>query len=267
VISFVGAGPGAPDLLTVRGAERLRAADVVIWASSLVPSAVLEHCRSDAQLHDSAVMTLEDVIAVYAANDDSDAIVRLHSGDPSVYGAIAEQLDWCRANGRAFEVVPGVMSMSAAAAALQRELTVPQLAQSVVLTRLAGRTNASMRPGEGVGGFAQAQVSMAVFLSGARPDELQAELLSGYPPATPAAVLVRVTWPDEIIVRTTVGEVAAAIRSTGADRTVLVLVGEALRGEPVPARSHLYSPSHSTSFRLPSRNGSTAGRPSRRRTR
>src|SRR5262249_27528988 len=136
VISFVGAGPGAPDLLTLRGSERLRAADIVIWASSLVPSAVLEHCRSDVQLHDSAVMTPEDVIAVYAAADDNDAIVRLHSGDPSVYGAIAEQLDWCRTNGRAFEVVPGVMSMSAAAAALQRELTVPQLAQSVVLTRL-----------------------------------------------------------------------------------------------------------------------------------
>jgi precorrin-4/cobalt-precorrin-4 C11-methyltransferase len=107
---------------------------------------------------------------------------------------------------------------------------------------------------------------MAVFLSGARPDELEAELLAGYAPDTPAAVVVRVTWPDETIVRTTVGEIAAAIRSTGADRTVLVLVGEALRDEPVPARSHLYSPAHGTSFRLPSRNGSTAGRPSRRRS-
>ena len=123
-----------------------------------------------------------------------------------------------------------------------------------------------MRPGEGVAAFAPAQVSMAVFLSGARPEELEAELLAGYPPDTPAAVVVRVTWPDETIVRTTVGELAAAIRSTGADRTVLVLVGEALRDAPVPARSHLYSPAHSTSFRLPSRNGSTAGRPSRRRS-
>ncbi len=265
MISFVGAGPGAPDLLTLRGAERLHHAEIVVWASSLVPEAVLTHCRADAVVHDSAVMTLEDVIAVYAASEDDAAIVRLHSGDPSVYGAIAEQLDWCRANERAFEIVPGVMSMSAAAAALQHELTVPQLSQSVVLTRLAGRTEASMRPGEGVSQFARAQVSMAIFLSGARPDDLQAELLTGYPPATPAAVVVRVTWPDETIVRTTVGEVAAAIRSTGADRTVLVLVGDALRAAPVPARSHLYSPAHGTSFRLPSRNGSTAGRPSRRR--
>jgi precorrin-4/cobalt-precorrin-4 C11-methyltransferase len=265
VISFVGAGPGAADLLTLRGADRLRNAEVVVWASSLVPDAVLEHCRGDVALHDSAVMTLEDVIDVYADADDATAIVRLHSGDPSVYGAIAEQLDWCRANDRSFEVVPGVMSVSAAAAALQRELTVPQLSQSVVLTRLAGRTEASMRQGEGVAAFASAQVSMAVFLSGARPDELEAELLTGYPPDTPAAVVVRVTWPDETIVRTTVGELAAAIRAKGADRTVLVLVGEALRAAPVPARSHLYSPAHGTSFRLPSRNGSTVGRPSRRR--
>jgi precorrin-4/cobalt-precorrin-4 C11-methyltransferase len=265
VISFVGAGPGAADLLTLRGADRLRNAEVVVWASSLVPDAVLENCRSDVALHDSAVMTLEDVIDVYASADDATAIVRLHSGDPSVYGAIAEQLDWCRANDRSFEVVPGVMSVSAAAAALQRELTVPQLSQSVVLTRLAGRTEASMRQGEGVAAFASAQVSMAVFLSGARPDELEAELLTGYPPDTPAAVVVRVTWPDETIVRTTVGELAAAIRAKGADRTVLVLVGEALRAAPVPARSHLYSPAHGTSFRLPSRNGSTVGRPSRRR--
>jgi precorrin-4/cobalt-precorrin-4 C11-methyltransferase len=120
-----------------------------------------------------------------------------------------------------------------------------------------------MRAGEGVAAFAAAQATMAVFLSGARPDELQAELLTGYPAETPAAVAVRVTWPDESITRTTVGELAETIRATGATRTVLVLVGDALGGEPVPARSHLYSPAHSTSFRLPSRDGSTTGRPSR----
>jgi precorrin-4/cobalt-precorrin-4 C11-methyltransferase len=265
VISFVGAGPGAPDLITLRGSERLRNAAIVVWASSLVPESLLDHCRADVELYDSAVMTLEDVLAVYASTTDDTDVVRLHSGDPGVFGAIAEQIDWCRANDRAFEIVPGVMSMSAAAAVLERELTVPQLSQSVVVTRLAGRTERSMRPGEGVAAFAPAQVSMAVFLSGARPDELQEELLTGYPASTPAAVVVRVTWPDEQVVRTTVGEVADAIRATGADRTVLVLVGDALGDGPVPARSHLYSPSHSTSFRLPSRNGSTQGRPSRRR--
>lgn len=266
MISFVGAGPGAPDLLTLRGAQRLRDADVVVWASSLVPEELLDHCRPDAERHDSAVMTLEDVVAVFAATGEATKVVRLHSGDPSVFGAIAEQIDWCRASGRAFEIVPGVTSVSAAAAVLERELTVPTLSQSVVLTRLAGRTEASMRPGERVAAFARAQVSMAVLLSGARPDELQAELLTGYPAETPAAVAVRVTWPDETVVRTTVGEVADAIRATGASRTVLVLVGDALGDGPVPARSHLYAPEHATTFRLPSRRGSTAGRPSRRRT-
>jgi precorrin-4/cobalt-precorrin-4 C11-methyltransferase len=157
--------------------------------------------------------------------------------------------------------------VAAAAATLQRELTVPAHSQSVIFTRLGGRTAASMRPAERVAAFASARVTMAVFLSGARPDELQAELLAGYPPDTPAAVAVRVSWPDESITRTTVDELADAIRATGATRTVLVLVGDALGDDRVPARSHLYSPTHSTSFRLASRRGSTAGRPSRRRGR
>jgi precorrin-4/cobalt-precorrin-4 C11-methyltransferase len=265
MISFVGAGPGAPDLLTLRGADRLGRAEIVVWASSLVPDAVLGHCGRDVVLHDSAVMTLEDVLAVFDAAGEGARIVRLHSGDPSVYGAIQEQLDWCLANGRSVEIVPGVSSVSAAAAALGRELTVPSLSQSLVLTRLAGRTAGSMRPGEGVAAFAPAGVTMAVFLSGARPDELQAELLTGYASATPAAVVVRVSWPDEQILRTTVGELAETIRTSGATRTVLVLVGDVLAAQPVPARSHLYAPDHSTTFRLRSTAGSTAGRPSRAR--
>ena len=149
MISFVGAGPGAPDLITLRGAARLAAADVVVWASSLVPEAVLEHCRPGVELHDSATMTLEDVLGVYAAHDEAARIVRLHSGDPAIYGAIGEQMDWCLAEGRSFEVVPGV-------------------SQSVVLTRLAGRTAASMPSKEGVAAFAPHGATMAVFLSAAR---------------------------------------------------------------------------------------------------
>lgn len=263
MISFVGAGPGAPDLLTLRGAERLRRAEIVVWASSLVPEAVLSHCGAHVVLHDSAVMTLEDVLSIYETAGEDARVVRLHSGDPSVYGAIQEQLDWCIAAARSVEIVPGVSSVSAAAAALGRELTIPSLSQSLVLTRLAGRTAGSMRPGEGVAAFAPAGVTMAVFLSGARPEELQAELLTGYAPSTPAAVAVRVTWPDEQLVRTTVGELAEAIRETGSTRTVLVLVGDVLADDPVPARSHLYAPEHSTVFRLRSRTGSTAGRASR----
>ncbi|MEM7338804.1 MAG: cobalt-precorrin-4/precorrin-4 C(11)-methyltransferase [Actinomycetota bacterium] len=267
MISFVGAGPGADDLVTLRGADRLAAADVVIWASSLVPESMLRHCRSEAAFHDSATMTLEDVLAVYAANVDA-AIVRLHSGDPSVYGAIQEQIDWCHANARAFEVVPGVTSVAGAAAEIRRELTIPKRGQALVYTRLAGRTKASMRANEDVKAFAPNGTTMAVFLSGARPDELQAELLvegSGYTDATPAVVLVRVTWPDQQIVHTTVGQLAETIRSTGATMTVLVLVGDVLADIPVDARSHLYAPEFTTAYRLRSDTGSTAGRPSARR--
>jgi precorrin-4/cobalt-precorrin-4 C11-methyltransferase len=269
VISFVGAGPGAADLLTLRGAARLSAADVVIWASSLVPEALLGHCGPGVEVYDSATMTLEDVIGVYEGHSDLARIVRLHSGDPALYGAIGEQIDWCLGHSRSWEIVPGVSSVSAAAATIGTELTQPGVCQSVVLTRLAGRTAASMKPGEGVSAFAGHGVTMAVFLSGARPDELAAELTrpgSGYTADTPAVVVIRATWPDERVVRTNVGRLAADMRSAGATMTVLVLIGEALAGgAPVARRSHLYSPSHTTAYRLRSLPGSTSGRPSGRR--
>lgn len=259
MISFVGAGPGAADLITLRGRDRLADADIVIWASSLVPEEVLSHTRANAVVHDSATMTLEDVLAVYDANPDA-AIVRLHSGDPSIYGAIQEQIDWCEARDREYEIVPGVSSLSAAAAAVGRELTIPKVSQSVVLTRLAGRTAASMPERESVEAFAAHGATMAVFLSAARPSELQDELLAGgYPADTPAAVVVRASWPDEQIVRTTVGALAEAVKSTGVKTTVLVLVGPALEG--AANRSHLYSPSYAHKFRRRSEPGSTVGRP------
>jgi precorrin-4/cobalt-precorrin-4 C11-methyltransferase len=267
MISFVGAGPGAADLITLRGAGRLAQADVVIWASSLVPEELLSHCGPGAQIHDSATMTLEDVLGVYAQHPDA-AIVRLHSGDPSLYGAIGEQIDWCLAHSRSWEIVPGVSSVSAASAILGRELTQPGVSQSVVLTRLAGRTRASMRAGEGVAAFSPHGVTMAVFLAGARPDELAAELLSagsGYGPDTPAAIVIRATWPDERVVRTTIGRLAEDLKGTGATLTVLVLVGDALAEGPVARRSHLYAPTYTTTYRLRSAPGTTAGRPSAQR--
>ena len=268
MISFVGAGPGAPDLITVRGAARLAAAEVVIWASSLVPEALLSHCRPDAAVLDSATMTLEDVLDVYGGVDDGARVVRLHSGDPGIYGAIGEQIDWCLEHGRSWEIVPGVTSVAAASALLGRELTQPGVSQSVILTRLAGRTSASMPEGEGPAAFAPSGATMAVFLSAARPDELAAELLapgSGYTEATPAAIVIRASWPDERVVRTTVGSLAADLKGTGTTLTVLVLVGDALGDGPVSKRSHLYSPSYTTTYRLRSKPGSTAGRPSARR--
>lgn len=262
MISFVGAGPGAADLITLRGRDRLAGADVVVWASSLVPDALLGHARPGAEVFDSAGMTLEDVLAVYAAHPEA-AIVRLHSGDPALYGAIGEQIDWCLVNGRNFEIVPGVSSLAAGAALLRRELTVPGVAQSVILTRLPGRTAASVPDGESLAALAAHGATMGVFLSGARPEELQAELLAGggYTPDTPAAVVVRASWPDGSVHPTRLGDLAATARRAGATRTVLVLVGEALAPAPATGRSHLYSPGYAHAFRRRSRPGSTTGRP------
>jgi precorrin-4/cobalt-precorrin-4 C11-methyltransferase len=262
VISFVGAGPGAADLITLRGRDRLAAADIVVWASSLVPGTLLDHAKPDAVIHDSATMTLEDVLRQYAAAPAA-RIVRLHSGDPAIYGAIQEQIDWCVANRRAFEIVPGVSSLAAAAAAIRRELTIPGVAQSVVLGRLGGRTSASMRRSESIAALAATGSTMAVFLSGARPVELQRELLapgSGYTSDTPAAIVSRASWPDERVTRTTVGRLADDLRSAGARTTVLVLVGDALGMEPAARRSHLYSPRFAHLFRRRSAAGSTNGR-------
>lgn len=262
MISFVGAGPGAADLITLRGAQRLGAADVVVWAASLVPAEVLAHCRKGAALFDSAGMTLEEVTAVYEAHPDA-AIVRLHSGDPAVFSAMAEQVTWCQTRGRAYEIVPGVSALGAAAAAAGCELTVPGVAQAVVLTRLAERTAASVPAGEGVAAAAALGVTMAVFLSAARPEALAAELLapgSRYRPDTPAVIAWKVSHPDEVVARTTVGRLAADLRGMGASATVLVLVGDALAGAHPEHRSHVYAPGYRHSFRgAPGDGGSDGG--------
>ncbi|MGH3913292.1 MAG: precorrin-4 C(11)-methyltransferase [Pseudonocardiaceae bacterium] len=258
LISFVGAGPGAPDLLTLRAAKRLAEADVVIWASSLVPAAVLEHCRNGAERYDSAGMTLEDVLAVYEARPGA-AMVRLHSGDISLYSALSEQIAWCTEHQRAFEIVPGVGSLAAAAAAAGVELTVPGVAQSAVLTRLGGgRTAASMPDTESVAAFARHGTTMAVYLSAARPTELRAELLTGYPPQTPAVIVAKASWPDETVITTTVDGVADALAASRIRTAALVLVGKALSGGG--ARSRLYDPNYSHGCRRRSTPGSTTGR-------
>lgn len=256
MISFVGAGPGAADLLTLRAVDRLAAADVVLWAGSLVAPEVLERCRADAELLDTKSMTLEDVVAVFAAHPEA-SIVRLHSGDPAWYSAIGEQISWCVANERDFEIVPGVSSVSAAAAALGAELTVPGVSQTVVLTRLARRTTKSLGPGDDVTAYAARGGLMALFLSAGDPARLREALLappSAYTESTPAAVVHRVSWPDEKVIPTTVGEVAAVLAEHQITTTALVLVGDALR--PAEAadgvcvdRSHVYDPAFATRFR------------------
>jgi precorrin-4/cobalt-precorrin-4 C11-methyltransferase len=259
LISFVGAGPGAADLVTLRAARRLAAADVVVWASSLVPDAVLEHCGEGVDVHDSAGMTLEDVFAVYEAYPDA-AIVRLHSGDVSLYSALTEQLVWCTSHERTFEIIPGVGSLAAAAASAGVELTVPGVAQSAVLTRLGGgRTSASMPAGQSVADFAGHGTTMAIYLSAARPATLREELLTGYPPETPAIIVAKASWPDETVIITTVEGLASALTASGIRTAALVLVGPAL--SDAGSRSRLYDPTHSHGCRRRSVPGSTTGRP------
>lgn len=240
---FVGAGPGAADLLTLRAARAIGAADLVIWASSLVQAGVLEHARPGAQIVDSAALPLEGVHALYERALAEDLVVaRIHSGDPALWGAVQEQRELCDTLGLPHETVPGVSAYSAVAALAGRELTVPELAQSVILTRLGGGKT-PMPAGEEMASFARHGATMAVFLSAARSGQLQAELLAGgYPPGTPVLVAYRVTWPDELLVECTVATLAETVRTRKLWKHTLFLVGPALAARGT--RSHLYHPGH-----------------------
>ncbi len=247
-VTVVGAGPGAADLITVRGARAIESADIVVWAASLVHPDVLSYAKQGAVIIDSAELTLESTVDVYrrAAVEDLH-VVRLHSGDPALWGALQEQLDACAALGLAVEVVPGVSSFSAVAAAAGRELTVPEVAQSVILTRLEGGKT-PMPPRESVAEFARHGTTMAVFLSAARARQLAAELLAGgYDADTPVVVGYRVTWEDEMVLRCTVGTLAETVREHKLWKHTLFLVGPALAAQGT--RSHLYHPGHFHGFR------------------
>lgn len=248
-VVFIGAGPGAADLLTLRGAAAIAAADVVVWAASLVHPDVLGHARPGARIVDSAALTLEQTLDLYREAAERDLVVaRIHSGDPALWGALGEQLDACRELGLPTEVIPGVSSFTAAAAAVQRELTVPEVAQSVVLTRLEGGKT-PMPERESVRAFAAHGATMAVFLSAARSGQLATELLAGgYATDTPVVVAYRVTWPEELIVRCTVGTLETAVKEHKLWKHTLFLVGPAL-GEAGGTRSHLYHPGHFHGFR------------------
>lgn len=254
---FLGAGPGAADLLTLRAARVIGEADVVVWASSLVTEEVLGHAHAEAEVVDSAELTLEDVARIYdRAARDGLQVARVHSGDPSLWGALGEQIERCDDRGLDWEIVPGVSSLGAAAAAVGRELTVPEIAQSVVLTRAPTAT--PMPANETVRAFAAHGTTMALFLSAKRGKALQAELLAGgYSPGTPCAVVYKATWPDEAVYRCRLDELAATLREAGLTKHTLVLVGEAL--EAGGTRSHLYSPEFSHAHRVaqqPSAEGS-----------
>jgi len=243
-VVFVGAGPGAPDLLTLRAARVIAAADIVIWASSLVHPDVVADTKPGALVVDSASATLEDIEPLYArAAAEGLTVARVHSGDPALWGGTTEQMERCRALGLAVEVVPGVSSFTAVAAAVGLELTVPEVAQSVVLTRLEGGKT-PMPPRERVRAFAAHGTTMALFLSAARGRQLADELLAGgYPEETPCVVAFQVSWPDELVLHCRLADLAATLREHKLYKHTLVLVGPALAGAR-GTRSHLYHPGH-----------------------
>lgn len=247
MVHFVGAGPGAPDLITLRGERLLREADVVIYAGSLVNPVLLGLVRAGCRVYNSARMTLEQVLEVIGgAEQAGQTTVRLHTGDPCLYGAIREQMDALDAAGIAYDDTPGVSSFCGAAAALRAEYTLPGVSQSVIITRLAGRTPVPER--ERLAALAAHGATMAIFLSAGMLEGVQAALLQGaYLPSTPAAIVYKATWPEEKIVRCTVGTLAASGGRAGIRHTALVLAGDFL--QPDYQRSKLYDPAFTTGFR------------------
>ena len=248
MVHFVGAGPGAPDLITLRGKKLLEQADVIIYAGSLVNPALLEEKKEGCQVYNSAVMTLEQVLAVMEqAWKDGLDVVRLHTGDPCLYGAIREQMDALDELGIPDDDCPGVSSFSGAAAALNMEYTLPDVSQSVIITRMAGRTPVPER--ESIASFAAHQATMVVFLSTGLLEELSGELIAGgYQEDTPAAIVYKASWPEEKTFRCTVGTLAQTAKENGITKTALMIIGNAVT-QGNYRRSDLYHPAFSTEYR------------------
>ena len=251
MIHFVGAGPGAADLITMRGARLLQETDVIIYAGSLVNPALLEYAKPGCRIFNSAEMTLEEVIEeMKDAESKGLDTVRLHTGDASLYGAIREQMDLLDELGIEYEDVPGVSSFSGAAAALNAEYTLPSVSQSVVITRMAGRTPVPEK--ESIRSFAAHDCTMVIFLSTGLLEEVSAELMEGgYAADAPAAIVYKATWPEEKVMHCTVSTLAQAAKENNITKTALILVGGFL-GDKYE-RSKLYDPGFTTEFRQASK--------------
>lgn len=247
MINFVGAGPGAADLITVRGMKLLEGADVIIYAGSLVNPELLNYASDSCKIYNSAGMTLEQVISVMlTAEKEGKNVVRLHTGDPSVYGAIREQMDILDSNSVEYAICPGVSSMFGAAAALKAEYTLPDVSQSVIITRMAGRTPVPEK--ENITLLASHNATMVIFLSAGMLDELSKSLIKGgYSPDTPAAIVYKATWTDEKVVRTTVAALAQSAAQNNITKTALITVGGFLGNNY--DRSKLYDPAFTHEFR------------------
>jgi len=242
-VFIIGAGPGAPDLLTLRAANVIARCPVVLYAGSLVPREVLAHAPADARVIDTASMTLEEIVAeMEAAHASGLDVARIHSGDPSIYGAIAEQMAALEARGIPFEIVPGVPAFAAAAAALKTELTRPGVSQTVILTRLSGKAT-PVPERERLEELAKSGATLALHLSVRRLREIVRICTPHYGADCPVAVVYRASWPDEKIITGTLADIAEKVRAAKITRTALVLIGRVLDAE-TPARSGLYDPAH-----------------------
>lgn len=247
MVNFVGAGPGAVDLITVRGKELLENADIIIYAGSLVNPVLLDYARESCEIYNSATMTLEEVTDVMIKGErEGKAVVRLHTGDPAIYGAIREQMDILDKEDIEYEVCPGVSSLFGTAAALKAEYTLPDVSQSVIVTRMAGRTPVPDR--ESIASFAAHHATMVIFLSTGMLEKLSEELIKGgYEPDTPAAIVYKATWDDEKVVRTTVKDLAESATKNNITKTALITVGGFLSS--AYERSKLYDPTFTHEFR------------------
>jgi precorrin-4/cobalt-precorrin-4 C11-methyltransferase len=247
-VHFIGAGPGAADLITLRGRDLIARCPICLYAGSLVPPELLAHCRTGARVIDTAPMTLDEIEAEFvAAHVAGLDVARLHSGDLSVYSALAEQIRRLRRRGIPYTVTPGVPAFAAAAAALGCELTVPEVAQTVVLTRMPGRAS-RMPDGEQLAAFAATRATLAIHLAVHRMEAIVAELTPFYGTDCPVAVVVRASWPDEIILRGTLENIAAKVAAEPIERTAVILVGRALTAESF-RDSALYDPDYRRRFR------------------
>ncbi|MCI5699030.1 MAG: precorrin-4 C(11)-methyltransferase [Lachnospiraceae bacterium] len=248
MVHFVGAGSGAPDLITVRGKKYLEEADVIIYAGSLVNPQLLDYAKDTCEIYNSAKMTLEEVISVMEqAEKEQKTTVRLHTGDPCIYGAIREQMDILDEKGIAYDTCPGVSAFCGAASALNLEYTLPDISQSVIITRMEGRTPVPAK--ESIQSFAAHQATMVIFLSTGMLEELSRRLIEGgYCADTPAAIVYKATWEDEKKFICTVGTLAQTAKENNITKTALMIIGDAVRAAHYN-RSKLYDPTFTTEFR------------------
>ena len=247
-VYFIGAGPGDPELITVKGRKALEVADIVIYAGSLVNPALLEGLKAD--VYDSASMHLDEIVALMkGAAEKGRVVARLHTGDTAFYSAISEQIEQLRALGIGYEVIPGVSSASAGAAVLGQELTIPEISQTVILTRLGGRT--PVPEPEALAALARHRASIVIFLSAGMMERVVEELLAGYPSTTPCAVVEKASWPDQKIVRGSLKDIAAKARKAGIEKTALIYVGDALHAsqKKLGKKSRLYDKAFTHGFR------------------